>query len=102
MFTLKLYQNQIGHRGRTVVMECVGVWADRFSIEQDGPVITQLTTFKKRVGIDDEEGSFNCYVGGSLPSQFPPDCAIIPGAGGNYYDWGVLENAQGKTTEMFR
>ena len=31
-----------------------------------------------------------------------PIGVVYDGAGGNYFTWGVLENAQGKTTEMFR
>jgi hypothetical protein len=104
MFTLKLYQNQIGDRGRTVIIECAGVWADRFAINPGGSVVTQLHVFKKKVGIQDEDGGHDFYVGGTLPppEERGPDFAIVDGAGGNHFAWGVLENAQGKTTEMFR
>lgn len=113
MFTLKLYQNGVGGTRRSVVMECVGIWSDLCSpmlrtVELAPPAdnslasVSHVTVFKKKVGTDDDDGSFTCYVGGQLPDQLPSDSAIMPGAGGNYYDWGVLENAQGKTTEMFR
>ena len=110
MFTLKLYQNGGTLGGRTVIMECVGVWSDKCPGE-----VQHIRAFKKTVGIQDEDGPNDFYVGGSVPSgmtqtsreedsptdrALPP--AIVMGVGGNYYDWGVLENAQGKTTEMFR
>lgn len=110
MFTLKLYQNGGTLGGRTVIMECVGVWSDKCPGE-----VQHIRAFKKTVGVQDEDGHNEFYVGGSPPpgmmqsrqdvdvpveSILPP--AIVLGVGGNYYDWGVLENAQGKTTEMFR
>lgn len=110
MFTLKLYQNGGTLCGRTVIMECVGVWSDICAGD-----VRHVHAFKKTVGVMDEDGPSDFYVGGSPPpgmmqSQQAPDVqtecllppAIVRGIGGNYFDWGVLENAQGKTTEMFR
>lgn len=102
MFTLKLYQNHISSGERTVVMECAGIWVDRC------PKGTKhVRAFPKTVGIADEDMK-EFYVGGDHspkwqndeggPTGAPPS-AITPD---NYYSWGVLENAQGKTTEMLR
>lgn len=101
MFTLKLYQDgPMPPTGRTVIIETVGLWISHC----DGGV-KHIQAFKKNVGILDEDGTPEFYVGGRIirdqnSAEFPS--AIIEGAGGNYYSWGVLENAQGKTTEMFR
>lgn len=106
MFTLKLYQNGQGMPGsRMVVMEVAGIWVDIC----DGSVKSVLA-FKKKVGVQDEEGPYEFYVGGTptdaqLGKPRNPEApvpAITTGIGGNYYSWGVLENAQGKTTEMIR
>ena len=104
MFTLKLYQNgPLPPEGRSVIMETVGVWVDHCDDN-----ILHIRAFRKTVGVEDENGTPEFYVGGDLASRgpgevhkAPPDC-IVTGRGGNYYTWGVLENAQGKTTEMFR
>lgn len=101
MFTLKLYQNgPLPPHGRTVIVETSGVWISHC----DGGV-KQIHTFKKKVGVMDEDGGQEFYVGGNLELPLGKDCAFNDGAGGpgnNYYTWGVLENAQGKTTEMLR
>ena len=104
MFTLKMYQNGMNPmQGRTVILEVTGVWVDAC---EHG--VKHVQAFKKKVGVMDEEGSIEFYVGGDLPpdttvrSTDDPPSAIVRGTGGNYYSWGVLENAQGKTTEMFR
>jgi hypothetical protein len=105
MFTLKLYRNgPLPPDGRTVILECAGVWVDEC---ENG--VKHIQAFKKTVGIQDEDYDIpDFYVGGNLPpdtqvrSADDPPPAIVRGAGGNYYSWGVLENAQGKTTEMFR
>jgi hypothetical protein len=87
MFTLKLYQNgPLPPTGRTVVMEVAGIWVDHCA---DG--VKHVQAFKKTVGVMDEDGPNDFYIGG----EAPPEHA-------NYYSWGVLENAQGKTTEMLR
>lgn len=103
MFTLKLYQNgPLPPNGRTVIMECAGVWVDH------GPDnVKHLQAFKRKVGVMDEDGPHDFYIGGNV-AETPIDPAsnlrnaIDPGLGGNWFGWGVLENAQGKTTEMFR
>lgn len=104
MFTLKLYQNgPLPPEGRTVIIETVGLWIDH--CEGD---VKCIKAFKKTVGVMDEGGTPYFYVGGQIGDlpKFGDGSglgnAIIEGAGGNYYGWGVLENAQGKTTEMFR
>lgn len=101
MFTLKLYKNgPLPPDGRTVIMECAGVWVDHCD---NG--IKQIHVYPKRVGIQDE-GTVEFYVGGDTGGPGGPPRkdldAIDFGVGGNYYSWGVLENANGKTTEMFR
>lgn len=101
MFTLKLYQNgPLPPEGRTVIMETVGLWVD----ECDRG-IKFIRAFKKTVGVEDESGTPEFYVGGEpepLGAQQDPNSCIILGRGGNYFSWGVLENAQGKTTQMLR
>jgi len=108
MFTLKLIQNGGPDRGRTVILETTGVWADYCSHG-----VRQIQAFKKTVGVEDENGTFTCYVGGDRdafnknadmprPTNSPDPVKLDDYIGGNYFDWGVLENAQGKTTEMFR
>lgn len=104
MFSLKLYRNgPTPHMTRTVVLECVGIWSDSCA---NG--VRHIQAFKKTVGVMDEDGGHEFYVGGDLPPNTQvsnpddPPPAIVRGIGGNYYDWAVLENAQGKTTEMFR
>ena len=104
MFTLKLYRNgPMPPDGRTVIIETVGLWVDHC----DGDVKC-IQAFKKKVGLMDEDGTPEFYVGGTpepvncTPAPGAPPSAIVRGAGGNYYDWAVLENAMGKTTEMFR
>jgi hypothetical protein len=98
MFTLKLYRNgPISPGGMTVIVETCGLWVGHCDND-----IKHVQAFKKKVGVMDEEGTPEFYVGGSWKP--------IAGAGdlptaineSNYFDWGVLENAQGKTTEMFR
>ena len=112
MFTLKLYQNGQGLSGaRAVIMEVAGIWSDSCD---DG--VLHVRAFKKTVGVQDEDGEHDFYVGGSpsarwfepqpphpdgnVQANFPP--VLVSGVGGNYFGWGVLENAQGKTTEMLR
>jgi hypothetical protein len=104
MFTLKLYRNgPLSPEGRTVIIETAGLWIGHC----DGGV-KYIQAFKKIVGVMDEDGTPEFYVGGHLgcgsnsPTPDAPLPVIISGVGGNYYDWAVLENAQGKTTEMFR
>jgi hypothetical protein len=104
MFTLKLYRSgPLAPEGRTVIVETVGLWIGHC----DGG-IKHIQAFKRTVGVMDEDGTPEFYVGGTIDrgptkaSQGDPPSAIVEGVGGNYYDWGVLENAQGKTTEMFR
>lgn len=97
MFTLKLYQTgPLPPTGRTVILEVAGVWVNHCS-----QGVKEVLAFKKKVGVEDEDGSPTFYVGGE-PSEPDDKSAIIMGVGGNYYGWGVLENALGKTTEMFR
>ena len=89
MLTLKLYRNgPLAPGGRTVILETVGLWVDQCENE-----MKHIRAYKKKVGVMDEDGTPEFYVGGTPPSA-PSDI--------DYYDWGVLENAQGKTTEMFR
>lgn len=96
---------------RAVILEVVGVWSDMC----DG-YVQHLHAFKKTVGVQDEDGPHDFYVGGHPAlamfegtaghpdavnqTTMPP--MLIKGVGGNYFDWAVLENAMGKTTEMFR
>lgn len=92
MFTLKLYRNgPLPPRGRTIVLETIGLWVNHCDGE-----MKQILAFKKKVGVADEDGTPEFYVGGTRLSEHT---AVNDD---NYYDWGVLENAQGKTTEMFR
>lgn len=103
MFTLKLYRNgPIAPGGHTVILETVGLWINCC----DGDV-KHILAFKKKVGVQDEDGTPEFYVGGSI-DQPPPNTANTSGPpvsainDSNYYSWGVLENAMGKTTEMLR
>lgn len=102
MFTLKLYRNgPLPPEGRTVVLETVGLWVNHC---EGG--MKQIFAYKKRVGVQDEDGTPEFYVGGVPPERpkvpsVTPEYAVYKGDD-IYYDWGVLENAQGKTTEMFR
>lgn len=99
MFTLKLYRNgPLPPSGRTVVLETAGLWVDHC---ENG--LKYIRAFKKTVGVQDEDGTPEFFVGmGFAPKPSiegePPE-AVTPD---NLYSWGVLENAQGKTTEMFR
>lgn len=109
MFTLKLYQNgPVGAGGRTVVLECAGIWADYC-----GHGVRHVQVFKKTVGVMDEDGPQNFYVGGDIKAfnkeaegpqspEAPEPLKLMGGPGGSYFEWGVLENPMGKTTEMFR
>lgn len=105
MFTLKLYQNgPLPPEGRSVIMEVAGVWVDHCEGN-----LKHVHAFKKTVGVQDEDGPHDFYVGGDfhqvvgLPAnQIARPADVSLGRGGNHYGWGVLENAQGKTTEMFR
>lgn len=102
MLTLKLYQNNPGPYGRMVIIETVGIWADHCA-----GGVKHIRAFKKTLGVMDEDGTPEFYVGGD-PGNAPfdghqkDDSAIVQGVGGNYFTWGVLENSQGKTTEIFR
>lgn len=102
MFTLKLYRNgPVPGAGRTVIMECSGIWSDH--CDQD---VKYIQAFKKTVGVMDEDGPHEFYVGGTWhPNLTPHNPGEVPNgtvSSENYYSWGVLENAQGKTTEMLR
>ena len=102
MFTLKLYRNgPLPPSGRTVVIETVGLWVNH--CEGD---VKHILAFKRKVGVYDEDGTHEFYVGGTpvnradLPKDAPSPAFTTEDD--NYFTWGVLENAQGKTTEMFR
>lgn len=99
MFTLKLYQNHGPSgpmpSGRVAIMECVGVWSTACA---NG--VHQIDVFKTEVGVAEEGNRTTTFYVGGEPG--PDQDAIYQGIGGNHYSWGVLENAQGKTTEMFR
>ena len=100
MFTLKLYRNgPLPPEGRTVIVETVGLWISHCD---DG--VKYIQAFRKNVGIEDEGGTPEFYVGGSPPLDKPQNAGDPPSAitRHNHYSWGVLENAMGKTTEMFR
>lgn len=103
MLTLKLYRNgPLPPNGFTVIIETVGLWISHCDND-----VKHIQAFKKTVGVQDEDGTPEFYVGGRPGDAEPravgdPPPAIVRGAGGNYYDWAVLENAMGKTTEMFR
>lgn len=100
MFTLKLYRNgPLPPDGKTVIVETVGLWIGHC----DGDV-KHIRAFKKKVGVQDEDGTPEFYVGGAAPVDAPRNHDELPSAitPDNYYSWGVLENAMGKTTEMFR
>ena len=66
-------------------MQTPGIWADNCVGE-----MRQLFVFKTEVGVGDYDTYF---VGGDRAK-----CVMEE----KHYDWGVLENAAGKTTEMFR
>lgn len=95
MFTLKLYQNSPAPSGRVVIMECVGVWSTACAND-----VRQIDVFKTEVGVAEEGNRTTTFYVGGEPG--PEQDAISSGIGGNWFSWGVLENAQGKTTEMFR
>jgi len=102
MFTLKLYRNgPLSPGGRTVIVECAGVW-----INHCDKGVKEVHAFRKNVGVQDEDPIDAFYVGGDCMP--PKDEDLDPAAPfpvihqGNYYGWAVLENAQGKTTEMIR
>jgi len=99
MFTLKLYQNGQGMPGsRCIVIECVGIWSD---ICRDG--VKHVRAFPKEVGVA-HDGMQEFFVGGDIKAflEGQKDPVVSTGIGGNYFDWAVLENSQGKTTEMLR
>lgn len=102
MFTLKLYRNgPVPPEGKTVIVETVGLWISHCDND-----MKHIRAFKKNVGVQDEDGTPEFYVGGN-PPRTPPDnhgepSPAISQIDGDYYSWGVLENAMGKTTEMFR
>lgn len=100
MFTLKLYRNgPLPPEGKTVIVETAGLWITHC----DGDV-KHIRAFKDRVGVEDKGGTPEFYVGGQFPEYGPAAVNDPPPVirHDNYYSWGVLENAQGKTTEMFR
>lgn len=98
MFTLKLYRNGDTINSRVVIIETCGIWIDHNGKEGDP---RRILAFKKQIGVMDEEGTPEFYVGGRglrvLVDEDP-----VPWHSDNYFAWAVLENAQGKTTEMFR
>lgn len=99
MFTLKLYRNgPLPPEGKTVIIETAGLWVDHIPGD-----VKRIQAFKKKVGTQDEDGTQEFYVGGTWSAQ-PPGSSEPPPAvtADNYFTWGVLENAQGKTTEVFR
>jgi hypothetical protein len=101
MFTLKLYRNgPLPPGGKTVIVETVGLWIGHCPGD-----VKHILAYKKKVGVMDEDGTPEFYVGGT-PKKKDPD-APHPNDGvyetdDDYYCWGVLENAMGKTTEIFR
>lgn len=101
MFTLKLYRNgPMPGSGRTVIVECAGIWSDRCDSG-----VQYIQAFKKTVGVQDEDGPHEFYVGGDFKPEWQSDNPAAPPSAitpDNYYGWGVLENALGKTTEMIR
>jgi len=105
MFTLKLYQNgPLPPEGRSVIVETVGLWVDEL---ENG--VKHIRAFRKDVGVMDEGGTPEFYVGGNMYSKGPPPIpssaeplVLEMGRGGNYFSWAVLENSQGKTTQVFR
>jgi hypothetical protein len=92
MFTLKLYKDgPLPPEGRTEIIQTTGLWVNH------GPNdVKQVLAFRGQVGASEYD---TFYVGGKPE---PDQDAINIGVGGNHYGWAVLENAQGKTTEMFR
>lgn len=99
MFTLKLYRNgPLPPEGKTVILETVGLWINHC---EDG--VKHVRAFKKKVGVMDEDGAHEFFVGGTPkePNSNQENASPVMGYD-NYFSWGVLENAQGKTTEMFR
>jgi hypothetical protein len=89
MFTLKLYRNgPLPPSGRSVILQTPGIWADNCAGE-----MRQIFVFKTEVGVGDYDTYF---VGGDKAKLATSDMEH------KHYDWGVLENANGKTTEMFR
>lgn len=99
MFTLKLYRNgPLPPEGKTVILETAGLWIDH--CEND---VKHIRAFKKTVGVMDEDGTPEFFVGGTPGTVGSNQESASPVMGhDNYFSWGVLENAQGKTTEMFR
>lgn len=111
MFTLKLYQNgPLPGVGRTAIIELAGVW-----INHCDHGIKEIVPFRKKVGVQDRDEDYmpSFYVGGDreawdkeiearnqVPTDRPDELKMSQRS--DYYGWGVLENAQGKTTEMFR
>ncbi len=92
MFTLKLYRNgPLAPEGKTIIIETIGLW-----VSECGDGMKRIQPFTKKVGVMDEDGGYEFYVGGKRTDEMS---AVTSD---NHYDWGVLENAQGKTTEMFR
>lgn len=101
MFTLKLYKNgPLPPAGKTVIVETVGLWISH--CEGD---VKHIHAYKRKVGVQDEDGTPEFYVGGQPRTRDHtaphPNNGIYEGDD-DYYTWGVLENAMGKTTEMFR
>lgn len=96
MLTLKLYQANTADpmSSRTIIIECVGVWVDHCD---NG--VKHLRAFQKTVGVMDDGGTPEFYVGGTPK---PEQDAINTGHYGNHFAWAVIENALGKTTEMLR
>ncbi len=102
MFTLKLYRNgPLPPDGKTVIIEAAGLW-----VTECGDGVRRIQPFTKKVGVMDEDGGYEFYVGGRVDlntaNTVSEDAAPSAITHDNYYSWGVLENAQGKTTEMFR
>jgi hypothetical protein len=95
MFTLKLYQNTPTPSGRVAVMECAGIWV---TATDNG--VKEVYVFKDKVGVADEGNRTTQFFVGGEPG--PDQDAISKGIGGNWYDWGVLENAQGKAIMHLR
>jgi hypothetical protein len=95
MFTLKLDQNAPAPSHRVAVMECAGIW---ITACEGG--VKEIYVFKNKVGVADEGNDTTTFYVGGEPG--PGMDAVTKGVGGNWYDWGVLENALGKTTEMIR
>jgi hypothetical protein len=100
MFTLKLYRRR-DHE--TVIMKVVTVHhVQTMSFQHNDPDGIEHKAIELWA-FPDTSSDYDTYlIGEADKHRTPIDMGVSPPTPGWWYDWGLLENAAGKTTEHFR